>query len=457
MNPRTASPSQSIWRDLDEDTFRTHLVNLEERTNAVPLDPQIFPLPVGAHDADGTRCFSIDDEQKLADAFAFLVAVEQGAQSVAAVCLEENPEERSLIVRFAAIDTINASLQESLEQIRRTLAAYASSDGEPQGDELFELIIRLHHRRILGRLRSSKWEKPIYLSRTHKKALWEDFRNLLHRVQFLYTKREKSQRKAVERDIESLAKLYEGFEALTPRSDDEAAYIKTLVEESYEFCTAKLIQDYARRLETVGPTPQLRSAVKTLRQIEKIAAYYRVAQTLIRASQRHPYYLQHLEFKYLPPYAGIPTNIGYEDWAKTCHVHAEVQLVVYYDLRKRDSSGCGNSLAPRAIGTSKYLCYLCYLFLKSHGCYPTANTHGRLYDQWTIPDLAELGDEPRGKYREILRTMDQEIVKGAANGPQWRSEPMTSRENLLDAVEDDNSIALWRKSAVASILQGAEL
>ncbi|RVD83689.1 uncharacterized protein DFL_005468 [Arthrobotrys flagrans] len=442
MNPRTASHSQSIWRDLDEDTFRTHLVSLEERTNAVPLDPQVFPLPA---DTDNTsRNFSTDDEQKLADAFAFLVAVEQGAQSVAAVCLEENLEEQSLVVRFAAIDTINEILQESLENIRRTLAAYATSDGagEFRGDELFELIIRLHQRRILGRLRSSKWEKPTYLSRTHKKPLWEDFKNLLHRVQFLYTKKEKSQRRAVEAGIEYLAKLYENFEAVTTQSDDEVVYIKNLVKASYGLCTSDSIKEYARRLETVGPTPQLRSAVKALRQIEKIAAYYRITQTLLGASQRYPCYFRHLEFKYLPPYAGIPTNIGYEGWAKTCHVHAEVQLVVYYDLKKREFPGGEGTSAPRVIGTSKYLCYLCYLFLKFHRCYPPANTHGRLYDQWTIPDLAEMGDEQRDKYREILRSMDQELVKKAANEPQWRPEPMTSRENLLDAVEDKDSIAL---------------
>ncbi|KAK6355671.1 hypothetical protein TWF718_000064 [Orbilia javanica] len=443
MNPRTASPSQSIWRDLDEDIFRTHLVNLEERTNAVPLDSQVFPLPVNIDDA---RTFSIDDEQKLADAFAFLVAIEQGAQSVAAACLEENLEEQSLVVRFAAIDTINESLQKSLERIRGTLAVYAAGHGGSQGDELFGLVLGLHKRRILGRLRSSKWEKPVYLSRTHKKPLWEDFKNLLHRVQFLYTKKEKLQRRVVEAEIETLAKLYKSFEAVAPQSDDEVISIRNLVKASYGLCTSTTIKDYARRLETVGPTPQLRSAVKTLRQIEKIAAYYRVTQTLLRASQRHQTLFQCLEFRYLPPYAGISTSIGYEEWAKTCHVHAEVQLVVFYDLQKGQPSATGRVLAPRAIGTSKYLCYLCYIFLKHHACYPPANTHGRLYDQWTIPDLAEMEDGQKEKYREVLRVMDQELVEKTANEPQWRSEPMTSRENLLDALEDDSSISLWRHS-----------
>ncbi|KAK6337618.1 hypothetical protein TWF730_003013 [Orbilia blumenaviensis] len=443
MDPRTAAPGLSIWQDLDEDTFRGHIVALEGRTNSVPCDAQIFPLPV---DTDGTRRLSIADEQNLADVFAFLVAVEQGAQSVAAVCLEENVEEQSLTIRFAAVDVINTALQELLEEIRGSLAARALGGEGLEDVEILKLVIRLHKRRILGRLRSSKWEKPTYLSRTHKKPLWEDFKNLLHRVQFLYIKKEKVQRKAVETSIESLGKAYESFEDTLPESDDEFLHIKTLVQWSYELCTSDLIKEYALRLAKVGPTPQVRSAIKTLRQIEKIAAYYRVTQTLLRACKRYPYYFQHLRFEYLPPYSSIPTSIGYEDWAKTCHVHAEVQLIVFYDLKNDELSitNKGGALFPRVIGASKYLCYLCYLFMKAHGRYPPANTHGRLYDQWTIPDLAEMKDERRDCYRGILKLMDQDLLQAAANEPQWRSEPMTSRENLLDAVQDKDCISLWR-------------
>ncbi len=72
------------------------------------------------------------------------------------------------------------------------------------------------------------------------------------------------------------------------------------------------------------------------------------------------------------------------------------------------------------------------------------NTHGRLYDQWTIPDLVEFTDKQRERYRDIIIKMDDEVVSRAANPPSWRAEPMTSRENLLDAVRDESSIALWR-------------
>ncbi|KAK6538386.1 hypothetical protein TWF694_011265 [Orbilia ellipsospora] len=449
MEVRTASADRSIWRDLPEDIFRTHLVLLEERTNAVPAETQVFPLPPDVNDGH-RRLISIRDEQRLADSFAFLAAVEQGAQSVAAVCLEERTADDSfaLTVRFAAVDAIHESLRQSLSVIRQLLAdaatatsaasvttatiAVGNEEHDNYGENLFRSLIRLHHRRLLARLRSSKWEKPKYLSRTHKKPLWQDFTNLIHRVQFLYTKKEKESRLAVETSIASLANLYEQFEDTPLESEYET--LSELVRASYKLCTSQHIRTFACRLGEIGPTPQIRSAVKTLRQVEKIAAYERLARTLVQATRQYSNHFRHLEFAYLSPYASVSTSIGYETWAKTCHVHAEIQLIVFYDSRSANPQNY--SLPPRVIGTSKYLCHLCYLFMKIHGHYPPPNTHGRLYDQWTVPDLREFDDPLIEKYRRTLKKIDEVITLQTTEAPLWRLEPMTSRENLLDSTED---------------------
>ncbi|KAF3935145.1 hypothetical protein ABW20_dc0104209 [Dactylellina cionopaga] len=402
MNPRTAAPNKSIWRDLNEKSFRTHLVHLEQLTNAVPADPQVFSIPAGP--PCPSYSIPIRDEQRLADAFAFLAAVEQGAQSVAAVCLEENAEDRNLTVRFAAVDAIHESLQRSLDLVRDVLVKAAAADNDDQLEFLFDLIVSLHHRRLIARLRSSKWEKP----------------------------KENDSRNFVEASLKSLSKLYEQFETTSPA--EELSQLKELVHASYKLCTSEPTQHYAHRLMNVGPTPKVRSAIKTLRQIEKIAAYYRVTRTLLQTSGTYLKTFQHLDFKYLSPYSSVSTSVGYEDWAKTCHVHAEIQLIVYYDLHR--SNFQGSISPPRVIGTSKYLCYLCYLFIKAHGSYPPANTHGRLYDQWTVPDLAEFDDKQRQKYRDILSVMDGEVTAEAEKPSLWRTEPMTSRENLLDMMQE---------------------
>ncbi|KIW18375.1 hypothetical protein PV08_02663 [Exophiala spinifera] len=447
MNPRTADIQQSIWKDISEDTFRNHLVLLEERTNAVPVDSQLFPVtfPAATQSAKHYN-LSINDEQRLADAFAFLAAVQEGAQSVAAVCLEEHILEHMLTIRFAAVDTISPDLQQDLHTVSDLLiTTVCPEDRDLWFKKLFHFVARLHFRRILGRLRSSKWEKPKYLSRTHKKSLWQDFPNLIHRVQFVYSKRENVLRNEVQSNLHTLAETYSRFESVPAESVEEFNLLVHLIHISYVFCTSKAVQDYARRISNAGQTNQVRAAVKTLRQIEKIAAYYRVTDTLVRASERYPQYFRPkgLRMEYLAPYGSIPTSIGYEAWAKTCHIHAEVQLVVYYDLHSCESSMSGypnDRLAPRVLGTSKYLCYLCYLFIKFHGQFPAASTHGRLYDQWTIPDLAEYDQEQRQRYRQVITSMDEEIMTHASKPPCWRPEPMTSRENLLDGPLDESSI-----------------
>ena len=185
---------------------------------------------------------------------------------------------------------------------------------------------------------------------------------------------------------------------------------------------------------------------------------------LVKTSVEYPeLFRERVGLAFLTPYESVPTGIGYEAWATSCHVHAEVQLAVYYDLaaqRSRDrasgravgeeESGSEEDdlIRPRVIGTSKWLCYLCYLFLRSHGGFAVANSHGRLYDQWTVPDLKEFEEETCAQYREIIRGMDDEVLKETKNGNEealgeesvrWRAEPMTSRQNLL--LDDDTAIS----------------
>ena len=79
----------------------------------------------------------------------------------------------------------------------------------------------------------------------------------------------------------------------------------------------------------------------------------------------------------------------------------------------------------------------------AHEGFVAVNTHGRLYDQWTIPDLESYGEEMCRRYRGIVRDIDAEVVReigetGAAEAEsmlRWRAEPMTSRQNLLGVDE----------------------
>jgi hypothetical protein len=134
--------------------------------------------------------------------------------------------------------------------------------------------------------------------------------------------------------------------------------------------------------------------------------------SLIAAAKQFPVLFQHVVLEYLNPYQGVPTTIGYHQWATTCHVHAEVQLAVHYDLNEE--------CRPRCIGTSKWLCYLCYHFIDEHGLFFPSKTHGRIFDQWTVPDLIEFSGALVTKYRHILKEIDSLVLRQSEKEPQVR-------------------------------------
>lgn len=66
------------------------------------------------------------------------------------------------------------------------------------------------------------------------------------------------------------------------------------------------------------------------------------------------------------------------DCATAWKVHAEVQILLFYEQTPQ-------MFRPRIIGSSKSACYLCNLFIQSHGQFQVSRSHGRLYDRWILP------------------------------------------------------------------------
>lgn len=427
--------SATIWSEVSEDEFRLALVNLERRTNAVPCDVQVFELDnLPAASSQSANQLPISVEQQFANDFAYIAAVNEGAQSVAAVCLEQHVRPRpALVLRIAAADAIEPSMKHALQSICSNLQQSAEpGDQAVCQEEVFSKILNLHAARILGRLRSVKWHKPKYLSASHKKPLWQDFVNLVHRVQHAYpARKQKEKRKAVETLLKALANHYEAFEHV---NGDSGVQLSALVKYTYEVCQNHDVQDFYRLLCRSGATAQIGAALKCMHQLEKIGAYYRISRNLVHTANQFSLIFQNIQLQYLAPFTAFPTTIAYEEWATTCHVHAEVQLIIDFDGRYSESPDeeCESLVhRPRIIGTSKYFCYLCFLFVKLHRHFFAANTHGRLYDQWTVPDLSEYKTDTRLSYARIIAEMTRLVQHEAAKPLTWRPEPMTSRQNLL--------------------------
>ncbi|RDW87002.1 nucleic acid/nucleotide deaminase domain-containing protein [Aspergillus mulundensis] len=437
---QTARYPNTIWSPITEDAFRHHLVTLAKQTNAVPMDV-LTAADIDHHNS--SLFLPLATEKKVADDLAYIAAVTEGAQSVAAVCLEQHignpivPDHPTLAIRVAGMDVINEDVKRMLQATVAELQSHAQPmtlERQNSTETIFRLIVQQHEQKLLGRLRSKKWTKPKHLARTHKKPLWQDFDNLLHRAQHIYPRKsERKTREAIATSVQEIRKLYESFETSntpTPQALEE------LVKTTFSWCKAPLLGDYASKLESAGDTRQVAAAIKTLRQLEKIGAYWRIAQDLVTVASRYPHVFRNIAVEYISPYASVPTSIAYESWAHTCHVHAEIQLLV--ELAKSASEdeqvdAASAVVRPRTIGTSKYLCYLCYLFLRYHGGFQMLSTHGRLYDQWTVPDLAEYDAATRRKFASVLEHMDEHVLQQIqeTEAVVWRAEPMTSRQNLL--------------------------
>lgn len=363
----------------------------------------------------------------------------EGAQSVAASTIQEHSgilSPHSMKVTVASMDAVDQFTQSYLHSIFTKLSTVSQdiSKRDTIVNEIFGLISIHHHQRLLNRLRSSRWNKPTYLSRTHKKPLYADYANLIHRVQLIYSqKSERSVRVEIEERLSSLVSVLENFEQVSDANEEiEGQQQRTLIRACYDLCKCPAIMDYYKQLQEKRPTAQIRACLKTLQQTEKIAAYYRIPLTLVDIALTYPDLFKNIELKFLAPYDAVPLEIAYQSWATSMHVHAEINLVVHHDMHDNDEN-MKTWLKPRCIGASKYLCFLCYLFIQHHGVYFPSATHGACYDQWTVPNLSEYTDHFCQRYREILHGMHKDICEMTKNAKR-RPEPMTSYENLLEGL-----------------------
>lgn len=117
----TASPENSIWRDLDHVSFRRHMIAFQQASKEVPSDPEVhsrreWENPRVCTD-DPSHTIPFDVEQRLADDLAFLAAAEAGGNSVSAVGLEQSIDPVGLVVRLAANEGITQDVYKTFESI----------------------------------------------------------------------------------------------------------------------------------------------------------------------------------------------------------------------------------------------------------------------------------------------------------------------------------------------------
>lgn len=159
-----------------------------------------------------------------------------------------------------------------------------------------------------------------------------------------------------------------------------------------------------RSLETLlRGVPGGRSIAETkeVMQIDKLARYLGLCRDLAKLSRRRPF-RKSTKMVTLEPLTAFESErpVGA---LKSCHVHAEVQLILHYEQHPPERP-------PRAIGCSKSACFLCDMLIQKLGKYQISFSHRRLYNQWTIKDVKWMTTERRLCFQHILTTMIDDML-----------------------------------------------
>ncbi|KAL8986638.1 MAG: hypothetical protein Q9177_004081 [Variospora cf. flavescens] len=126
----TAPECDSIWKGLDEKTFRSTIAALSLASNGVPGDSRIYAVDEWERqrhlDDTSQRRLSLKDEQRLADDLAYIAVSRDGGKAVSAVALEENFYLPTLTVRLAANGYIPEQVPKELNAFLSVLRARAN-------------------------------------------------------------------------------------------------------------------------------------------------------------------------------------------------------------------------------------------------------------------------------------------------------------------------------------------
>ena len=277
--------------------------------------------------------------------------------------------------------------------------------------------------RLYGRLRSKHWIPPPYLFKHKRGPLYEELQNLSARILQQRPKLWKTSRALIQQ-LNELSKTYESIDSLSKDSPQNIQRLKQIVKKSHAFCTSNGRKTIKETIQEYGLMPSQILTDKRIEQVNKIGLYWSFCIYVTEASRKYPKVFEKVDLHTIIPYRGLKSPIS----PNMVYVHAEVQLVTFYELNPTTTT-----LSPRVLGTSKEACYLCNLFLLSHGRFFITKTHGHLYPHWNIPNLAIYSQPQLREYRHIIVMMDREIRKALLEhkrGNRNLPHPMTSSTNL---------------------------
>ena len=461
----TAALDSTIWSPTNEATFRQSAVDLALATSECPWDadvglpplhdsPQLVDLTVvSAPGTSSTSQYRLSEEveHRLANDFAFIAATQEAVFSVTAACVEENADLdgnlTALTLRLAANEGIGTDLKHELLQLWKLLTT-SQSDLQTTIQAVFEHVVSLNRSRILQRVRKAVGHPPIFREKGRTRTNPDDrLLRALNRMQ--KTKLTEVGQRLVERGMEANLALLRLLVDITPEETENPTPVilhrlRQISKQCFDVTTDGGRLPFKHILVESGLDAELWLKSKYIGEVDKVGAYWRIAKSLVNISERlhkqRPSHLKPLELRIegIQPYVSVVREPSIQGRPMPCYVHAEIQLLCHYLITERSQADNDQASLntkqnpPRVVGASKSACFLCYLCLKCCGGLKSPPTHGRLYDQWLIPDLVEFGPAQVRILRQTIELMNKTMLKLRIeyNRKRPRDHPMTSRTDV---------------------------
>ncbi|KAK4240779.1 hypothetical protein C8A03DRAFT_12882 [Achaetomium macrosporum] len=434
------------------------MLSKKQRTQTLSLAENVALLSLlcGAPTAPNTNPWptavdnhSFADEVRLTSTIAYLSGISDDPSHVVAVCVEGLTSGREIRVVIAVNkehpvsgNDVLARIKNGLDEVFGHLARANREQDAVLEDSVLHAIVKMCKHRIFSRIKSKRSDATYSKRKGGTAFLGSPLQRVIDAVR-KYGNRKRSGAE-VERFTRDAVRFRDRLETLeTCQEKDVVSHITGVLRAAHRLNETT---DFDNILQGLG-SRELNSTTRTglATRLGKLANYVECSLYLCRKAKESGIFrdaevitisldanlfARSLE---VPPECclrsclgrcenGAPTVFGAKNIdsrlkelgrdntvflstvrkiLRESRVHAEVQIVCYYELRPIASK-------PRVICSSKDACYLCNLFIRLHGTFYIPKTHGNLYPGWRllpIPSLnraqAQLNRSLEAQIREI--------------------------------------------------------
>ncbi|QDS75777.1 hypothetical protein FKW77_008807 [Venturia effusa] len=413
LSPDTSTKGNSIWDDIDRDQFELNTDGLEaSKYRATPWVQARSEWP----EDDDRYLVPYAVERQVSDDFAYIAACEPKVVTVTAATLEAYQNPPGIIIRLAGNKGIREYVQRALNEILRNLEQCARKELSQQecADNCLKIVVLLNMNRLFKRIGSRHFEKPKHLALYAKGPISPQWSKLM-------SKPVQNKQDAIDLAAEAgeFNTVFEQLEAAYTE-DSKVQALMDLVKRCFAFTIDG--RSLRPRLEKAGYGKKTFST-RPFREINKTAAYWRICLNLAAFARSYRRYFQRLSLVPIQHY-NPSTRPGKAEEER--FIHAEIQIITYYEINNPP-------LWPRALGTSKKACFLCYEFIRCHGCFKVSKSHGIVFSRWAVPDRKDYSPESLARLRRTIQDVDarvKEELDTAGMGRIKQDDPVQSSIDL---------------------------